>query len=353
MKKKKIEKVTFKTPEERKAQLHKTMNEMNKNLGMNVIRFGKDVKDYQRIPFGIPEIDEMFGGGIVRGLFTTLWGQAGSGKTTLAYYLTAQAQMLGLNVLFIALEPFDKERATSLGVDLDKLYLANFPQAEQALDAIVDLSDKKLIDLVILDSIHSLSPKGEQEDRKGVKKSLDTDTMALLARKLSQFFRVAIDPVRRNEVAVLLIGQTRTDLGGFIALQKLSGGNALHHHSKLIAYMRRGQKADAPVKKEKIETFDSEGMPKKKTVTTIIGFDSVIKIQKTQISGTKDEGYTIHLPYYYKTAYDEQPSARGKLTFILPAGNERVYEDITGLKLDNKEEPSKKKGRGRPKKETK
>ena len=49
-KKKKIEKVTFKTPEERKAQLHKTMGDMNKRLGMNVINFGNDVKDYKRIP---------------------------------------------------------------------------------------------------------------------------------------------------------------------------------------------------------------------------------------------------------------------------------------------------------------
>ena len=142
-KKKKIIKVTFNTPEERKAQLHKTFNELNKSLGMNVINFGKDVKDYKRISFGIPEIDELFGGGIVRGLFTTIWGQPEAGKTTLAYYLTAQAQMEGLNVLFIALEPFDKERATSIGVDVDTLPIASFPQAEQALDAIIDLADKK------------------------------------------------------------------------------------------------------------------------------------------------------------------------------------------------------------------
>ena len=295
-KKKKIEKVTFNTPAERNAQLHKTMNEMNKRLGMNVIHFGKDVQDYKRISFGIPEIDEMFGGGVVRGLFTCLWGQEGSGKTTLAYYLTAQAQMEGLNVLFIALEPFDKDRATSIGVDVDNLAIASFPQAEQALDAIIDLAEKKLVDLVILDSIHSLSPKGEQENKKG-DKSLEADTMALLARKLSQFFRMAANPVAKGNVAVILVGQTRTSIG-FIAFEQLTGGNALKHYSVLILKMARGSKKDAPKHKEEL-----------------LGFDCKVKITKTKTPGTKPELSEIHIPYYFDKGFDySQPSAIGEPT---------------------------------------
>ena len=53
------------------------------------------------------------------------------------------------------------------------------------------MGKNKAIDLIIVDSIQGLSPKGEQETKKGIAKSLEDDTMALLARKLSQFFRMS------------------------------------------------------------------------------------------------------------------------------------------------------------------
>jgi RecA/RadA recombinase len=53
--------------------------------------------------------------------------------------------------------------------------------------------------LIILDSIQGLSPHGEQYEGKADKeKSVEDDTMALLARKLSQFFRILKKALRQE-----------------------------------------------------------------------------------------------------------------------------------------------------------
>lgn len=301
--KKKIEKIKYTSLTERRAYLKKIMGDMNKKYGMSVINYGEKKEEAERIPFGIPAIDEILGGGIPKGNFTTIWGTPASGKSTLAYYLVAQAQKLNKIVYYIALEPYDRKRMELFGINLKDLIIGEFPIAEQALDSIVNLSNEGVVDIIILDSIHSLAPKAKQMKKSGKLKSLEDDTMAVLARKLSDFFPIATDPVKRNKVAILLIGQTRTNIGGFIAFETLSGGNALSHYSKLIIHLRRGQKVDAPTEKVKESTVDEEGFEKKKTITKIIGFDSVIKIDKTQITGTKEELTKIHIPYYFKTGY--------------------------------------------------
>ena len=231
---KKIKIPKFKTQAEKLKYIKTVMGDINKQYGNNVLNFGSNVEKLERVPFGVPELDNLIGGGIVRGLFTTIWGQSGSGKTSLAYSLIAEAQKRDLICYYIALEPFDPKRAEMFGVDLSKLILGEFPQAEQALDSLIKFSREGLINVCILDSIQGLSPKGEQEEKSGKTRSLDKDTRALVARKLSQFFRIATDPVRKNNVAVLLIGQTRTDISGFFPIQTLSGGNCFDEKTRIL-----------------------------------------------------------------------------------------------------------------------
>lgn len=277
----------------KKGLLNNLLREINKTCGLEVINFGSEEKAWEKQGFGIPPIDEILGGGIPYGRFSVIWGSQGSGKTSLAYYLTAKAQKEGKVVYYIALEAFDQDRARLFGVDVDNLVIGRFPKAEQSLDTIIKLAKEKAVDVIVLDSIQALSPKTEQEEKSGASKSTEADTMALLARKLSQFFRMAADPVHRGNVAVLMIGQTRTSVG-FIAFDQLSGGNALKHYAKLIIHCRRGQKADAPTEKYKVEG---------KTEHRIIGFDCVLELDKVQSPNCKTEGTKLHLPFLYSEGF--------------------------------------------------
>ena len=301
--KRNIETPNPQTQAEKLSVVKNLMREQNKKYGNVVLHFGKDEESWERIPTNIPMIDELIGNGFPCGRFSVVWGGEGSGKSTLMYYIVAQAQKLGKVVAFIDLEnSFEKERAIQFGIDLEKLVLGHFPVAEESLDAIIQFVKNKAVDVIIVDSVHSLSPEGEQHEKSGKEKSTKDDTMALLARKLSQFFRMASTYVYRANTAVIMIGQTRTNLGGFIALQTLSGGHALKHNSVLTLHMRRGTKSEAPTEIETV--IDDEG--KKHKHKKIIGFDCVIKIDKTQTPKTKVEGTEIHIPFYFEGGFNKK-----------------------------------------------
>jgi len=286
--------------------LRKLLNEKNRDSKEVLLKFASDEAVTERISFGLKALDLITGGGIPHKRFSILWGSKGVGKTTLAYKAIAEAQKQNKVCAFIDLErSFDNERAAQFGVQLDKLVLANsFTNAEQAMDMLISLCKEKVVDFVVLDSIQALSPKGEQETKKGKEKSVEEDTMALLARKLSQFFRMSSGSVFKGNIAILLIGQARMSLGGFVALESLSGGHALMHWSTLTLRMTRGAKSESP--SEKVELDDEDEKGKKIKVDRIVGFQSIIKLDKTKISGCAIEGTEIRLPYYFKEGFKEE-----------------------------------------------
>jgi len=267
--------------EEKKKLLENEVALINKKYKKTIVGFG-NFREINRIPFRYKELNDITGGGVPTGRFSILWGAKGSAKTTNCYDLVEIAQKQGKLAYWVDLEQsFDPTYASYRGVNIKSLLIGNsFTNAEEAMDSIIGLTKKKLVDLVIIDSIQGLSPKGEQETKKGVEKSVEDDTMALLARKLSQFFRMSAAGVAESECTIVLIGQTRKDLGGFITLDRLSGGNALEHWSSLTVHLRRGKKANAPKKKDKI-----------------VGFDMVAKIDKSKVG--PDEGKECHIPFYF------------------------------------------------------
>lgn len=275
-----------------KKDIREIMKDINKKAGGTVVNFGNAIEVRERLPFKQEYLNTLTGGGIPYGLFTTLWGGESGGKSSIVLDLISQAQANNKTCVYIDLEhSFDPDWAIKHGVDLEKLiYAGGFTYAEQSMDALIEFCKSEAADLIIVDSVHGMSPKGEQEEKSGKEKSMEDDSMALLARKLSQFFRTVAGHVSKAKTAVVLIGQTRTDLGAFVKLEKLSGGHALLHWSSLIMQIRRGQKADAPTKK----IVNEEG--KKEDV--IIGFSSVIKITKSKVGGGC-EGNDIALPFYF------------------------------------------------------
>jgi recombination protein RecA len=288
-------------------KLKKVVNDLSKQFGHSFIHMASEEEEREKIPTGIESIDKMLGGGIPCGQFSVLWGNRSSAKSTLALLTIAQAQKAGKTCIYIDLEEsFDKEWAMKCGVNIESLPIAHYKIAEQALDTIIKLSAEKCVDLIVLDSIQSLSPKEESESKAGKEKSVEDSSMALLARKLSQFFRMSVSVVAKGKVAVLLIGQARTDLGSFIKLDTLSSGHALQHFSAITMKSYRGAKADAPRYK-----FETNG--KKKEL--IIGFPLNIKIEKTKVNGTAPEGTSVCIPFYFEYGFNKPNEEQIKNTF--------------------------------------
>ena len=291
------------THAEKLAKARLAMKDIKKAQKGVVIHFADEEKECERCGTGIKEIDSRIGGGFPHGKVSVCWGDTGTAKTTLMYYVMAEAQRAGKIVAFFDQEnSFNAERAEQLGVNVDELIIIRCEIAEESLDIILKFARESTIDICIVDSVHSMAPKLEVEDKKG-KRSVGQDTQALLARKLSQFFRMVVTPLYKSNIALIFIGQTRTNLGGYIALQTLSCGKALAHASRVTMHMRRGQKANAPFLSHKEAFLDPDGKFHLQTKKEQDGFECVFKLQSMQVSGDAKEGEVISLPFYYDTAF--------------------------------------------------
>jgi len=360
-------KVIIMDKSERRKKLEETLKDINKSLGKDFFGFANEAPESEVIPFGIEALDKFYGGGVPRRKFTVDFGAEDTGKSSRALHLVANAQKLGLIACYIDLErKFDKQRALQLGVNLDELVLNQVAKtAEEAMDAIRTLAQDKVVDLIIVDSIQAMSPKAEQESKKGVQRSLEENEMALLAMKLGKFFRIVSPDIFRANIAVYLIGQVRMNIGGFFAFADLSGGNALKHWMSFCSFSRKGQKADSPMIKQEVEIDTPDGKIKKKK-DIAIGFDCVLKVEKSHIANSAKENQEIHLPFYYESGFrepslaetnphatDKEALQRAVITSTAVEGVEIKVEDLkdgkTSKVIDNKPKGK----RGRPKKEKK
>jgi len=123
------------------------------NLAVDVISTGSLALD---LALGV--------GGVPRGRITEIHGAESSGKTTLAYHIVAEAQRAGGTAAFIDAEhSVDAEYARNLGVDLDRLLIAQPNNGEEALEIMDSLVRSGAIDVVVLDSVAALVPKAEIE----------------------------------------------------------------------------------------------------------------------------------------------------------------------------------------------
>ena len=300
MKKHETERKTL-SPEDKKDRLNQAKALINKKAGRDVLKWG-ELKELKRLLFSSDELNEITGGGLGVGRFNIIWGPKAASKTTSCYGLIGNAQQEDKLCAWIDLEQsFDPAWATANGVDVENLIICNeFKDAEEVMDTIMEMTKQQLVDVIVIDSIQGLSPRGEHETKKGKEKSMDDDTMGLLARRLGKFFRMSAAGIALSECTIVLIGQSRKDLGGFIAFDKLSGGNALEHWSSLTMQIRRGQKANAPARSKKTGNMVSGSNPD----AELCGFEIVAKVEKSKLGA--DEGKVARLPFYYGSGFKDQ-----------------------------------------------
>lgn len=250
------------------------IDKINKDYGNTVI--SGTLPPRERIPFSSPYLNYVTYGGIVYGSSSEFVGAESSGKSTLAQDLISQFQRIEkeryetnrkeieellpkakgkeierLNARLEAL----KERKTvyldleftldgtwlaKLGVDANKVFIIQ-PQAmgvETPLDWIIQLAETSEVGFIVIDSIGSMVSGAEEE------KSLNDATYGGISKALTRFYKKVMPYVKKNNIALLVINQTRDDMANPYNQFNRPGGKMNKFAQSLTLGLVGGEKLD-------------------------------------------------------------------------------------------------------------
>src|ERR671926_280160 len=156
---------------EKLKALKLTMDKIEKDFGKGSVMLMNEKSDQQLevISTGSIGLDTALGlGGLPRGRIVEIYGPESSGKTTIATHVIAEAQKKGgMCAIIDAEHAFDSAYAQKLGVDIDNLLISQPDYGEQALEIADRLILSGALDVVVIDSVAALVPKGELEGEMG------------------------------------------------------------------------------------------------------------------------------------------------------------------------------------------
>jgi len=236
----------MKENKEKTKALNLTIEKLEKTYGQGTVMKLSDesIIDIPSIPTGSIGLDIALGiGGIPKGRVIEIYGPESSGKTTLSMHCIAEAQKKGGIAAFIDAEhAFDKSYAERLGIDTENLLISQPDNGEQALEITEHLIRSGAIDIIVIDSVAALVPKGELEGEMGDSK------MGLQARLMSQAMRKLTGAIHKSGCSCVFINQLRQKIGVMFGdPEATTGGNALKFYSSVRLDIRRiGQIKDNP-----------------------------------------------------------------------------------------------------------
>jgi recombination protein RecA len=231
------EKNTDKNSEKLKA-LRLTIDKIDKDFGKgSVMMMNERSQEPQAvISTGSIGLDVALGvGGLPKGRVVEIYGPESSGKTTLAIHVIAEAQKKGgMCAIIDAEHAFDSAYAKRLGVDVDNLLISQPDYGEQGLEIADRLILSGALDVVVIDSVAALVPKGELEGEMGDSK------MGLQARLMSQALRKLTATISKTNCCCIFINQLRDKIGVMFGNpETTTGGNALKFYSSVRLDIRR------------------------------------------------------------------------------------------------------------------
>lgn len=218
--------------------LQLTLDKLEKSYGKGTImKLGDSaVEPIDSISTGSLGLDIALGiGGVPKGRVIEIYGPESSGKTTLATHIIAEAQKKGgIAAIIDAEHAFDKYYARKLGVDIENLLISQPDNGEQALEIADNLIRSGAIDVIVIDSVAALVPKGEIEGEMGDSK------MGLQARLMSQALRKLTGTISKTNCCCIFINQLREKIGVMFGNpETTTGGNALKFYASVRLDIRR------------------------------------------------------------------------------------------------------------------
>ncbi|ACI17997.1 MAG TPA: recombinase RecA [Coprothermobacter proteolyticus] len=227
--------------DDKQKALDMTVQYVEKRFGKgSLMRLGETGSRMQveTISTGALTLDLALGiGGIPRGRIVEIYGPEGSGKTTLALHIIANAQKNGGTAVFIDAEhALDPVYARKLGVDVENLYISQPDYGEQALEIAEELSKSGAVDVIVIDSVAALVPKAELDGEIG------DSFMGLQARLMSQALRKLTGIASKTGTAIVFLNQLREKVGITFGNPEVTpGGRALKFFASARIELRKSE----------------------------------------------------------------------------------------------------------------
>ena len=224
------------------------------NKTMNLRRGDSDDFSFGRIPFNIPVLDNLTGGGIPKKRMTILYGPTNVGKSYLASQVVANAQRNGGTTAWIDTElSWDSAWVEKCGIDSSKVMVAQPINGEEAMDTARELMRAGVDVIAVHDEDFSYNP------------------MAWQARFVNSSLP-RILPNLKHGSALVAINQVRSSIGP-VALDNMPGGLAQAFFAHFLLQVRRSG-------------WIKEG-------TTNVGFDMEVRLRKSKVGGENWNSATV------------------------------------------------------------
>lgn len=178
-------------------------------------------------------VDELLGGGVDTGTITQIYGESGTGKTSICLMLAYKTALNGGKVVYMDTEGLSGERIEQIfrnqsaleNVFVYEIY--DFKQQSSVIKNISKVCEKEDVQLIVVDCFTSLYRSELEDESKQVK----------MKRELTFQLTYLLGLARKHDLAVVITNQMFTDIkNGF---NKPLGGPSIDHLSKIIIGIQR------------------------------------------------------------------------------------------------------------------
>lgn len=273
--------------ENKKSPQDLVFENLEKDFGKNFIKKASQAVVKDVISTSYKDLDEAIGvGGLPLGIIVELFGPEASGKGVLSMHIISEAQKQGMKALWVDAEnQFNKEWAALNGIDTDELLLMEplTLSAEKILDAIKDLVEVKIPNIVVIDSLASLTPQAE------IDKPMGEGQVGRMGAIMSTALRKLTPLASMNKCTIIFINQIREKIGVMFGNPETTpGGKSLGHYASLRLRIAKTS--------EKIEVDKGEGKEQ-------IGINSKVTVKKNRFGMPYK---TAVIPIYFEE-YNPSP----------------------------------------------
>jgi recombination protein RecA len=239
----------------------KVIDQLLGNKKLNIVKGNDESFEYNRIEFGIPNLDKLTGGGIPKKRMTLIYGPTNVGKSYLASQICANVQREGGLAAWVDTElSWDANWMSKCGLDVGEMLLSQPESGEQAFETIVEMMNAG-VDVIVLDSIAGLVPAQNLDE------DFSFNPMAWQARFVNSSLPKVMNSLRQGS-AFIAINQVRSSIGP-VALANMPGGLAQGFFSHFLLEVKRSGWLNSPEDK-----------------TQKVGFDMEVRLRKTKVGGS-------------------------------------------------------------------